>query len=67
MKWFLFYLLADFVQGQFGSFGGGGREVPEDPGVVRTDLPRNRRFKFGLSGRTNPIYKKRKHQPISNS
>lgn len=48
----------------FGSFGqSGSRPMPEDPGYVRNDLPKHRRFPLGLSGRTNPRLKKRKkHQ-----
>ena len=60
MRWLVFCCFIDFARGQFGSFGG-ARQVPEDPDFVRTDLPRNRRFKYGLSGRTNPIYKKREY------
>ena len=58
----LLFILYNKVESQFGNFGSSAtRPRPEDPGQVRDDLPKNRRFPYGLSGRTNPKHVKRKN------
>ena len=55
-------ILANVGAAQFSSFGSsfGKRPMPEDPDFIRNDLPKNRRFKYGLSGATNPKTRIRK-------
>jgi len=59
----LYIILAQL--GTVSAFGRSGSSIsfrpdPGDPEVVRYDLPKNRRFPFGLAGSSNPKSKKRK-------